>query len=67
MDISAHSGLRLAVFTAEPGTRSAEGLDLLASWVAKPEALTPADGTSTAEAGIDDFEPAQARSAAVRA
>lgn len=38
MEISADSGLRLAVFTAEPGTRSAEALELLASWTATPEA-----------------------------
>lgn len=34
MEISADSGLRLAVFSADPGTRSAEALGLLASWVA---------------------------------
>jgi hypothetical protein len=34
MEIAAESGLRLAVFSAEPGSRSAEALDLLASWVA---------------------------------
>ena len=43
MELSADSGLRLAVFSAEPGTRSAEALDLLASWVATPEPL-PAQG-----------------------
>lgn len=46
MEISADSGLRLAVFSAEPGSRSAEALDLLASWVAKPEELIPAQDTS---------------------
>ena len=39
MAISADSGLRLAVFTAEAGSRSAEALDVLASWVATPEAV----------------------------
>ena len=34
MEITADSGLRLAVFSAEPGGRSAEALDLLASWAA---------------------------------
>jgi transcriptional regulator with XRE-family HTH domain len=34
MEIAADSRLRLAVFTAEPGSRSAEALDLLGSWVA---------------------------------
>ena len=31
MEIAADSGLRLAVFSAESGSRSAEALDLLAS------------------------------------
>ena len=45
MELSADSGLRLAVFTAEPGTRSAEALDLLASWTATPNvAAAPGDG-----------------------
>jgi len=39
MEISADSGLRLAVFSAEPGTRSAEALDLLESWIAKPDSV----------------------------
>jgi hypothetical protein len=38
VDLSrADSGLLLAVFSAEPGSRSAEALDLLASWTATPE------------------------------
>ena len=37
MQLSADSGLRVAVFSAEPGTRSAEPLDLLASWTATPD------------------------------
>lgn len=36
MEVAADSGLRLAVFTATPGSRSAEALDLLASWTATP-------------------------------
>jgi transcriptional regulator with XRE-family HTH domain len=36
MQLSADSGLVLAVFSAEPGSRSAEALDLLASWTATP-------------------------------
>ena len=36
MLLAADSGLRLAVFSAAPGSRSAEALDLLASWVAAP-------------------------------
>jgi transcriptional regulator with XRE-family HTH domain len=38
MELSADSGLRLAIFSAEPGTRSAQALDLLASWTATPDA-----------------------------
>jgi transcriptional regulator with XRE-family HTH domain len=34
MELTADSGVRLAVFTASPGSRSAEALDLLASWTA---------------------------------
>jgi transcriptional regulator with XRE-family HTH domain len=37
MELSADSGLLLAVSSAEPGSRSAEALDLLASWTATPE------------------------------
>jgi hypothetical protein len=37
MQLSADSGLLLAVFSAEPGSRSAEALDLLASWSATPD------------------------------
>ncbi len=37
MQLTADSGLLLAVFSAEPGSRSAEALDLLASWTATPE------------------------------
>ncbi len=45
MEVSADSGLRLAVFSPEPGSRSAEALDLLASWAATPEPV-PAPGDS---------------------
>lgn len=43
MEVSADSGLRLAVFSAEPGTRSAEAVDLLASWIATPDSVPPRD------------------------
>jgi hypothetical protein len=36
MDIAADTGLRLAIFTAEPDSRSQDALDLLASWTATP-------------------------------
>jgi transcriptional regulator with XRE-family HTH domain len=38
LQLAADSGLRLAIFSAEPGSRSAEALDLLASWIAAPAA-----------------------------
>jgi hypothetical protein len=44
MDVSADDGLTISVYTAEPGSRSAQALDLLASWTATPDhASTPAD------------------------
>jgi transcriptional regulator with XRE-family HTH domain len=36
MDLSADTGLTVAVYTAEPGSASQQALDLLASWVATP-------------------------------
>jgi len=36
MELAADTGLRLAVFTAEPGSRSEEALNLLTSWAATP-------------------------------
>jgi hypothetical protein len=50
MQLSADSGLLLAVFSAEPGSRSAEALDLLASWTATPviadDVATPRERTT---------------------
>jgi transcriptional regulator with XRE-family HTH domain len=37
MELAGDTGLRLAVFTAEPGSRSEEALNLLASWATTPE------------------------------
>ena len=39
MELAADTGLRLAIFTAEPGSRSHEALNLLASWTATPDQL----------------------------
>jgi hypothetical protein len=36
MELIADPGLRLNAYAAEPGSRSQEGLDLLASWAATP-------------------------------
>jgi transcriptional regulator with XRE-family HTH domain len=44
MDLAADSGLRVNVYTAEPGTPSAEAFALLASW-----ATTPTRAASTSE------------------
>jgi transcriptional regulator with XRE-family HTH domain len=45
MDVSADEGLTIAAYSAEPGSCSAEALDLLASWSGTPEpASIPADG-----------------------
>jgi transcriptional regulator with XRE-family HTH domain len=37
MALAADDGLTISVYSAEPGSRSQEGLDLLASWTATPE------------------------------
>jgi MmyB-like transcription regulator ligand binding domain len=37
MDVAADDGLTISVYSAEPGRRSQEALDLLASWTATPE------------------------------
>ena len=42
MELSADPGLTLAVYTAEPGSRSEEGLNLLASWAATVDDAEPA-------------------------
>jgi transcriptional regulator with XRE-family HTH domain len=42
LELVAEPGLRLTVYTAEPGSPSEQGLRLLASWAASPEAGLPA-------------------------
>jgi hypothetical protein len=44
MELAADAGLRLAIFTAEPDSRSQKALNLLASWAATP-AHEPAEPT----------------------
>jgi transcriptional regulator with XRE-family HTH domain len=39
MELPADTELRLAIFTAEPGSRSEQALNLLASWAATPDEL----------------------------
>jgi transcriptional regulator with XRE-family HTH domain len=41
MELPADTGLTISVYSAEPGSRSAQALDLLASWTATPEQLEP--------------------------
>jgi transcriptional regulator with XRE-family HTH domain len=36
MDLAADAGLTIVTYSAEPGSRSEEGLNLLASWIATP-------------------------------
>jgi transcriptional regulator with XRE-family HTH domain len=47
MELAADAGLRLAIFTPEPGSRSEEALNLLASWTATPHEQAPLDTGST--------------------
>jgi MmyB-like transcription regulator ligand binding domain len=37
MQLSADAGVTISVYSAEPGSRSQEALDLLASWIATPD------------------------------
>jgi transcriptional regulator with XRE-family HTH domain len=50
LDLSADSGLAMLTFTAEPGSRSAEALDLLASWTATEGAHETISGDASAQA-----------------
>jgi len=49
MQITADIDLRLAIFTAEPGTRSQQALNLLASWTATPDQLPDEDPANNAK------------------
>ena len=53
----ADDGLRLAVFTAEVGSRAAEALQLLASWSATPETIAPPDPETERQAPADVRRP----------
>ncbi len=50
-DLAAENGLTMFTYAAEPGTRSAEGLGLLASWTATPHA--PESNRSHLEPGAE--------------
>ncbi len=45
MELTANPGLTIAVYTAEPGSRSEEALNLLASWSATPDQPEPSHAT----------------------
>jgi transcriptional regulator with XRE-family HTH domain len=45
MDLAADPGLTIFTYTAEPGSRSEEALNLLASWAATPDAAAPPRAT----------------------
>jgi hypothetical protein len=50
LEVSADPGLTLVVYTAEPGTRSAEQFSLLASWATTETEIETDDGVQTAAA-----------------
>lgn len=55
LEVAADPGLMIVAYTAEPGSRSAEALDLLASWTATAEhAHSAPDGPA---ASHDDLQP----------
>ena len=48
LDVAADAGLTLFTYTAEPGSRSAEALNLLGSWAASVDPAEPARATDEA-------------------
>jgi hypothetical protein len=48
MELPADPGLTIFTYTAEPGSRSEEGLNLLASWTATSDQAEPAHTTDRA-------------------
>jgi MmyB-like transcription regulator ligand binding domain len=57
MELPADPGLTLFAYTAEPGTRSEDGLKLLASWAATQElenAVQASHDTKVRPAGSDE-------------
>ena len=45
MELSADPGLAITIYTAEPGTKSAEALSILGSWAATSDQPEPAQQT----------------------
>ncbi len=64
MDLSADSGLALVAYTAEPGSKSAEALALLASWTATIETAHAAESGASLSARLFGSLPLRARAAA---
>jgi transcriptional regulator with XRE-family HTH domain len=54
LEISAEPGLMIVTYTAEPGTRSADTLGLLASWAATETSDTADPNESTADGSLRD-------------
>jgi len=48
MKLTADTGLTMAVYTAEPGSKSEEALNLLASWTATPDPAQAANAPDRA-------------------
>jgi hypothetical protein len=48
MELRADTGLTILTYTAEPGSRSEEALNLLASWTPTLEQVEPANVTDEA-------------------
>jgi hypothetical protein len=50
LEVAADPGLMIVAYTAEPGSRSAEALDLLASWTATEDHAHPSpNGAATSQ------------------
>jgi transcriptional regulator with XRE-family HTH domain len=54
LELAADSGLTIAVYAAEPGSRSQQALDLLASWTASPAGQPSAADHENAAPGTQD-------------
>jgi hypothetical protein len=51
MDLAADPGQMLTIWTAEPGSKSAEALRFLASWTSTPEAAKNPHHSETPHSG----------------
>jgi hypothetical protein len=56
IELPADPGLTIVAYTAEPGSRSAEALSLLASWAATEEATETANGDASADVARPDAQ-----------